>query len=115
MVQSHDNQFAELMPYLTRIETRFMEIKDQLDRVENQTVSEVVERTEAQAKMHQDIQDVKQGMDFMAADFENAAGLGTKHPVPDDCTTSRRSVFGPTESRENAERGVIFQHSRLWV
>ena len=28
LVQSHDKQFAELMPYLTRIETRFMEIKD---------------------------------------------------------------------------------------
>ena len=41
LVQSHDKQFAELMPYLTRIETRFMEIKDQLDRVEHQTVSEV--------------------------------------------------------------------------
>ena len=46
----------------------------------------------------------------MAADFENAAGLGTKHPVPDDCTTSRRSAFGPTESRENDEREGLFSN-----
>ena len=47
-----------------------MDLIEQLVRLESQTVSEVVERIEAANQLKYAMQNVKQGMEFMAADVK---------------------------------------------
>ena len=85
---------------MTGIEARFVEIKNQLDRVESRFASEVVERSDAESKLHQDIQNVKQGIDFMAADIEYVGGRQFKQTESASYENARRTFLEPQVPRE---------------
>ena len=102
LVQTHEQQFAELLPFLSRIETRFMEINEQLVRLESQTVSEVAERSEAVNQLKHALQNVKRGMEFMAVDVENAVSQH-KSQAADNYDTNRRTFYTQTVSRETVD------------
>ena len=78
LVQAHEQQFSELMPFLSRIETSFMERNEELVRLESQTVFEVAECSEAVRQLKHALHSVKRGIKFMAADVENEVNQHTQ-------------------------------------
>ena len=76
-----------------------MDLIEQWVRLESQTVSEVEERIEAVNQLKYAMQNVKQGMEFMAADVENAVSQ-YESQAADNYETNRRTYYTQTVPRE---------------
>jgi hypothetical protein len=111
LVQTHEKQFSELPSFLATFETRFIEINEKLARLESQTVSEVVERSEAVNQLKHDMRNVNQNLEFMAADVENAVSQ-RQSQIAGNYDINRRTIFTQTMPQETVEtEGPFFENS----